>query len=602
MVHPGSIVILDFGGQYAHLIGNRIRRLGAYSEIRVAETPAEELKDAAGIILSGGPQSVYEAGSPQADPKILELGIPVLGLCYGHQWLAQTLGGEVKPGKTKEYGSTALSTSGDSPLFAGLPEEFTVWMSHGDEVSTIPPGFRTVASTQACANAAMADEARCLYGIQFHIEVTHSEHGMEILEKFVRLCDPAPWAIGNFAGRIGAEVQKEVGERKVFMLVSGGVDSSVAFTLLNKVLGPERVQGLLVDTGLMRKGEVELIQKAFGDLGITNLHVEDASTEFFSKLEGAYEPEQKRKIIGDTFLAVQKRVSERMNLRIEDGWMLGQGTIYPDTIETGGTKHADHIKTHHNRVDAVQKMIEQGLVVEPLKELYKDEVRELGEELGLPAELVWRHPFPGPGLGVRILCAQEASEAPPAAAERMRAHGLPAFAPLPVRSVGVQGDGRTYRHAIALFQVQPCRVTPENLRLATVVPNGIDGTFDFNRVLLCTSHPEAPAFVFSPGYLTPERADLLREADDAVNRVMREADLYAHIWQFPVVLLPFGTRKGGQSVVLRPISSTDAMTANAFVLEEAVLRQMTDAILAIPGIDLVFLDLTNKPPATIEWE
>jgi len=627
MVHPGSIVILDFGGQYAHLIANRVRRLGAYSEIRVAETPAEELKTAAGIILSGGPQSVYDPNSPQADRKIFDLNIPILGLCYGHQWIASVLGGRVAPGKTKEYGSTPLEVMKPGHLFKGLPKKFTVWMSHGDEVVELPLGFDQSAASFGCKYAAFADEERKIFGAQFHLEVTHTEHGMEILEKFVMLCEPTPWSVESFEERIGNQIKKEVGQKKVFMLVSGGVDSTVAFTLLNKVLGAERVVGLLVDTGLMRKNEVRMIQEAFKELGITNLHVEDASEEFFRNLKDIYEPEQKRKIIGQTFLDVQRRVSEKMGLAggqwpvassnagkshkpqatshvPSDQWLLGQGTIYPDTIETGGTKHADHIKTHHNRVDAVQKMIDAGLVIEPLKELYKDEVRHLAEELGLPHALVWRHPFPGPGLGVRILCAQKADEAHHADAPVHTPHAV-----LPVRSVGVQGDGRTYRHALALFSDRPCHITDEHLRLATTIPNTNPA---LNRVLLCTSRPDVPVFTFTPGYLTRERADLLREADAIVHDEMTKAGLYEKIWQFPVVLLPFGTRSGGptsasataggQSIVLRPIVSTDAMTANAMPVPEKVLQVMTDRLCQLDGIDLVFMDLTNKPPATIEWE
>ncbi|MDD4319241.1 MAG: glutamine-hydrolyzing GMP synthase [Candidatus Peribacteraceae bacterium] len=592
-VRSGSIVILDSGGQYAHLIGNRVRRLGAFSEIRVAETPAKDLKGAAGIILSGGPQSVYDKGSPQMDNGIFDLGVPVLGICYGHQWVAHALGGEVKPGKKKEYGHADIDvTEPGSPLFRGLPLRFGVWMSHGDEVVRLPEGFKRTALSETCRIAAMADEERKIFGVQFHLEVTHTQHGMEMLKRFVDLCVPAPWAIESYAKHIGEALREEVKDRKVFMLVSGGVDSTVAFTLLNEVLGKERVQGLLVDTGLMRKDEVKKIEEAFVPLGITNLHIEDASEEFFRNLDGVIDPEQKRNRIGITFLEVQKDVSLKLGLKMEDGWMLGQGTIYPDTIETGGTKHADHIKTHHNRVEAVAKMIEAGLVVEPLKDLYKDEVRKLGEELGLPHDLVWRHPFPGPGLGVRILCAEEES-----LPEEIGTIDLP-HAVLPVRSVGVQGDGRTYRHAVALFA--PDRhVSDVHRRMATSIPNTVPA---FNRVLRCTSHQAPPPFVFTPGSITRERADLLREADNVVDEELRRGGLYETTWQFPVVLLPFGTKKGGQSVVLRPVESQEAMTANAAPLPDALVDRMTDRILGIPGIDMVFLDLTSKPPATIEWE
>lgn len=593
-VRKGSIVILDSGGQYAHLIGNRVRRLGAFSEIRVAETRASELAGASGIILSGGPQSVYDAGSPQMDKAIFDLGVPILGICYGHQWIGHALGGTVTPGKIKEYGHADIRVSDRSaPLFRGLPDAFGVWMSHGDEVTTLPPGFSVSASSSTCAIAAMSNVDRRIFGVQFHVEVTHTQHGMEILRRFVDLCSPAPWSLEGFGKRIGEEIRREVGDRNVFMLVSGGVDSSVAFTLLNEVLGKRRVQGLLVDTGLMRKDEVKHLREAFDRLGIENLRIEDASEEFYANLRGVYDPEEKRRIIGQTFLDVQKRVSESMGLRAEDGWMLGQGTIYPDTIETKGTKHADHIKTHHNRVEAVAKMIEQGLVVEPLKDLYKDEVRKLGEELGLPHDFVWRHPFPGPGLGVRILCA-EAADLPKEAATIDVPHLV-----LPVRSVGVQGDGRTYRHAVALFHDDPSAVPHAFRTMATTIPNTIPA---LNRVLFCSSHTSPPPIVFTPGYITEETADLLREADAVVDEELKSSGLYEQVWQFPVVLLPFGTSKGGHAVVLRPVESQEAMTANAAPLPSVLLARMTDRILKIRGIDMVFLDLTSKPPATIEWE
>lgn len=594
-VHPKSIVILDFGGQYAHLIARRVRECGAFSAILPPETPASQLKEAAGIILSGGPQSVYDTGSPQADPKILQLGIPVLGICYGHHWIAHTLGGTVQSGKTKEYGHTKISVDAACTLFKGLPKEFVVWMSHGDEVTKLPEGFKAVAQSADCAVAATADEKRRFFSVQFHLEVVHSEHGMDMLRRFVDLCDPAPWDMHGFADRIGKEILKEVGDRKVFMMVSGGVDSTVAFTLLNKVLGPSRVTGLLVETGLMRKSEAGNITDALRKAGVTNLYVEDAADEFFAELSGVTEPEAKRKVIGDTFLAVQKRVSIEMGLRMQDGWMLGQGTIYPDTIETGGTKHADAIKTHHNRVEAVQKLIEKGLVIEPLKELYKDEVRRLGEELGLPHDLVWRHPFPGPGLGVRILCAKDDGTS--------ELNNLPGVTvphvQLPIQSVGVQGDGRTYRHAVAVFSADPCTITDEHRRLATDIPNKHHSV---NRVLLCTSHAAPVALQRSRMTLTRQRADLLREADAIVHDEQVKAGLYEKIWQFPVVLLPVGTSPGGQSIVLRPVESQEAMTANAFMLSKEVLGRITKQIMELPGIEAVFMDLTNKPPGTIEWE
>jgi GMP synthase (glutamine-hydrolysing) len=596
MVHKGSVVILDFGGQYAHLIARRVRECGAYSEIFPPETPASTLKGAAGIILSGGPQSVYEEGSPQADRRIFDLGVPILGICYGHQWLAQALGGKVQPGSVKEYGRAKVTFLEAAPtLFVkDVPRESVVWMSHGDSVVELPKGFSAIARSPDCTVAAMADSARNIFGVQFHLEVMHTQYGYELLKNFVALCHPLPWSMKSFVEHIGAQIVQEVKDRKVFMLVSGGVDSSVAFTLLNRVLGQNRVFGLLVDTGLMRKSESGLICDAFRTLGMRNLHVEDASDEFFARLHDVYEPEEKRHIIGDTFLDVQRRVSMDMGLRMEDGWMLGQGTIYPDTIETGGTRHADQIKTHHNRVEAVQKLVDAGLVIEPLKELYKDEVRALGEELGLPRELVWRHPFPGPGLAVRILCSVKASTGTVLPiAEIACPH-----AALPIQSVGVQGDGRTYRSALALFDAERTP-KPEHWEYATSIPNRHR---DFNRVLFCTSHATPVACAAHRACITRQRANVLREADSIVDEEMRSAGLYDAIWQFPVVLLPIGEHAHGESVVLRPVESHDAMTANAAQLPPKVLRRATERILALPGVEMVFYDLTHKPPATIEWE
>lgn len=592
-IHLKSIVILDFGGQYAHLIVSRIRRFGYPSYILPAGTEASVLKGAAGIILSGGPQSVYEEGSPQADLKIFDLGIPILGLCYGHQWIGHVLGGKTASAKVKEYGQTAINVvESRETLFKDLPKSFTVWMSHGDEVAKLPPDFIRVASSKDCINAAMENPKRRIFGIQFHIEVTHTEQGLALLRKFVELCKPVSWSIESYAKEVSERIKRDSGKKNVFMLVSGGVDSTVAFTLLNTVLGSDRVRGLLVDTGLMRKGEVEAIASAFKTLNITNLHIHDASEQFFQNLKHVYDPEEKRCIIGETFIAVQKHVFENMGFE-EKRWLLGQGTIYPDTIETGGTTHADTIKTHHNRVEVVQKMIEKGLIVEPLKELYKDEVRELGEELGLPHELVWRHPFPGPGLGVRILCAEKPVVLPPSPVSLSVPHTL-----LPIRSVGVQGDNRTYRHALALFSEEKIP-NDEHYRLATDIPN-MDRSI--NRVIFCLSHTEPFESVFTPTFVTREAADLLREADAVVDEAIRKAGLYQTIWQFPVVLIPIGSRENGRSIVLRPIESTDAMTATAFKLPENTLARITKRILAIDGIDAVFLDLTNKPPGTIEWE
>ena len=605
LLRAGSIVVLDFGGQYAHLIANRIRRLGAFSEIHEPETDPEILRSAAGIILSGGPQSVYDPDAPTADPAILALGIPVLGICYGHQWMAHHLGGTVSEGKTKEYGFTEIhATEKAGRLLEDMQQEFTVWMSHGDEVTSLPEGFAVAATSDVCAVAAMANDERKLYGLQFHPEVTHTEHGMDILQRFLDTCLPAKWELEDEMDRLKEEVTKEVGDRNVFILVSGGIDSTVAFTLLNTVLGTKRVYGLMVDHGMMRKGEVHQIEDTFLEHHYTNLHIEDASAMFLKKLAGVTDPEQKRRIIGDAFIELQQEVAKRLGL---DGsnWMLGQGTIYPDTIETGRTKHASQIKTHHNRVDAIERMIAEGKVIEPLKELYKDEVRALGQRLGLPHRLVWRHPFPGPGLGVRIICAEKPEQLKDAEQIAV-ASSLYTFRVLPIRSVGVQGDSRSYKHPVAIFLQKPFVDLRSMHGLATSLPNTYRA---INRVLLCTSHgspsspyPVVPDMVFTPTTITEDMLNLLREADQIVHQEMLEEGLYEKIWQFPVVLLPVGAAEGNRSIVLRPVESTEAMTANAFPLSEAFLVRVTEQLLALKGIDMVFYDLTNKPPGTIEWE
>ncbi|MEQ1849255.1 MAG: glutamine-hydrolyzing GMP synthase [Candidatus Peribacteraceae bacterium] len=592
----GAIVILDFGGQYAHLIGSRIRRFGYHSLIAPSNTPASELRSAAGIILSGGPQSVYDKGSPTADPAIFDIGIPVLGLCYGHQWIAHILGGKVESANVKEYGPTDLSVVDPSmPLLASCGKGFRAWMSHGDEVTKLPEGFTISASSKDCLIAAMSNPDQRIYGIQCHVEVTHTEHGMDMLKAFVDLCDAPAWSVGTYKDRLVQQIKETVGDRKVFMLVSGGVDSTVAYTLLHQVLGTDRVRGLLIDTGLLRKDEAKGILEAFKPLGM-HLDVEDASEEFLSNLKGVTDPEEKRAIIGKTFLDVQKRVSESSNLGIEDGWMLGQGTIYPDTIETGGTVHAATIKTHHNRIPIIEEMIKKGLVIEPLKDLYKDEVRELGESLGLPHALVHRQPFPGPGLGVRLLCAVEASI--PAREEVASDQWSVASMVLPVRSVGVQGDGRTYRNPLVLFSTDPYSIVPENLQQATSIPNA---SKTINRVLQCVSHASVDSFQFTPTLITRETVSILQEADAIVHDAVSKAGILEQIWQFPVVLLPVGVH-GGRSIVLRPIDSVDAMTASPFILPSAVMKSIVDRLNTIKGIDCVFFDLTCKPPGTIEWE
>lgn len=611
-----KIVVLDCGGQYAHLIGNRVRRLGVYSEILPIDVAPEKLRNFKGIILSGGPQSVYENDSPQCNPGIFELGIPVLGVCYGMQLMVHTLGGKVEPGKVKEYGPTDIQLKDvKAGMFNGFEQLTTdnktrVWMSHGDKVTAVTEGFAVSASSDDCEYAAIANEEKKLYGFQFHFEVTHTKLGKEMLENFLDICDcQRDWSIENFIEEEITKIQQKVGDGKVFLMISGGVDSSVAYLMLNKALGADRVYGLFVDTGFMRAGERDFVEKELRGMGFDNLHVYDASKEYFAELKDVHEPEVKRQIIGRLFLEIQKKVVADLNLNPEE-WLLGQGTIYPDTIESGGTKHADKIKTHHNRVPEIEELMKQGKIIEPLEQLYKDEVRQVGIQLGLKETMVWRHPFPGPGLAVRCLCAQGDSYPENHLATEEEINQFLAEAKirgkiLPVQSVGVQGDARTYRHACALMTDQ--KIAWDRLDdIATQLTNRFGA---INRALLTVSTRQILELTAGNVYLTPTRISLLQQVDKIVNDFLEEMKIQRDIWQFPVVLIPVHVKvdnvdsdNSGEAIVLRPVCSQEAMTANFYQMDYSLLEDLTSRIMAVPGVSAVFYDISNKPPGTIEWE
>jgi len=573
-----QIIILDAGGQYCHLEARKVRDLGVYAEVRASETPAVELASAKGIIISGGPASVYDPGSPTVDPGIFAQGQAVLGICYGQQVMAHLLGGAVRKGEKGEYGLAMLDLEETAdPLFAGLSGRQQIWMSHRDVVGSVPQGFRVVGRTDTCAVAAMAAPERRLYGLQFHPEVVHTARGGEYLANFVfGVCGcRKDWDPRHRVPLIEREIREAVGDRKVFFFVSGGVDSSVAFTLTTRALGGERVRGVYVDTGLMREGETEFVRRMPG------VAVEHAEEQFLSALAGVTDPEQKRHIIGEEFVAVQERVIETRRL-VDEHWILGQGTIYPDTIESGGTSKAAVIKTHHNRVAGIQKLMECGRIVEPLKSFYKDEVREIGRELGLPAELLDRHPFPGPGLAIRCLCSE--FDAP----VRATAEGWV----IPVSSVGVQGDSRSYAPVLAIDALDHAR--------ATGLANRLSGV---NRIIAAveTRVPTGEMQVRACA-LTPERIARLRRADATVRRLSAESGFDRTVWQFPVILIPLGTAESPDSVVLRPVESVDGMTAQSVTMPEDLLGRLCGELLEAQEIAGVFYDLTHKPPGTIEWE
>ncbi len=598
-----KIAVLDFGGQYAHLIANRIRRLGVLAEILIPQNlvdPAEELKTFCGIILSGGPQSVLGEDAPTIDSAIFELKKPMLGICYGMQLFVKKLEGKVKKVGGGEFGKSKLKILTKSKLFTGIPKTSVAWMSHGDEVVELPAGFEKIASTEDCEFAAIEDSAKQIFGVQFHPEVVHTKFGEKIFKNFLKITRAKKsWTMDQFLKTEISHIKKQVGKRKVFMLVSGGVDSAVGFALLEKALGRKNIFGLMVDHGLLRKNEAEKVHKSLKKAGFKNLKIINESKHFLAALKNITDPEEKRRVIGRVFLKVQRKALKRLRFNPRE-WLLGQGTIYPDTIESAGTVNADKIKTHHNRVPEIEAMIEKNLVIEPLAQLYKDEVREVGKKLKLPKNLIERHPFPGPGLGVRIICGESKNlKIKNKIASELNRKWRTKGKVLPIRSVGVQGDSRSYAYPVALFTA-----SRDFEKLDEIAIWLVNKYPEINRVVLCLNSSKVPrTFQACFMKLTCSRIDLAREADEIVNKALISKKLYSKVWQFPVVLAPvFESEKEGEAVILRPINSEEAMTANFARLPKSFLNEVTKKLMKLDGVENVFLDITNKPPATIEWE
>lgn len=509
-----KIVVLDFGSQYNQLIARRIREYGVYSELHPGDMKLEDIlamQDVKGIVFSGGPNSVYEADAPKCDPAIFESGLPVLGICYGMQMTHYMLGGEVSSGEKKEYGRAMIDVK-DCPLFEGLPETQTVWMSHGDQVSRMAEGFVSVASSATCPYAASMNPEKQIYTVQFHPEVRNSEYGLDMLKNFVfRICKAQNnWSMKDFIERQISEIRDKVGDDKVLLGLSGGVDSSVVAALLNKAIG-SNLYCMFIDHGLMRKGEAESVMETFSKNMDLNLIRVDASERFLSKLKGISDPEQKRKIIGNEFVYTFADEIKKLLEGTEIKW-LAQGTLYTDVIESG-TKTAQTIKSHHNVKGLPEDMTFS--LIEPLNRLFKDEVRELGTELGLPEEMVWRQPFPGPGLGVRVL-----------------------------------------------------------------------------------------------GEITDEKLEVVRESDAILREEIRKAGLQREIWQYFTCLPDIRSvgvmgdqRTYDYTVVIRAVTSIDGMTADWARIPFDVLDRISTRIVnEVRHVNRVALDITSKPPGTIEWE
>jgi GMP synthase (glutamine-hydrolysing) len=505
------VLVIDFGGQYSQLIARRVRECRVYSELIPYDTPLDKIKaDApAGIIFSGGPRSVNETGAPTVDPAIFSLGVPILGICYGLQLMAKLKGGRVERTGLAEYGGRPLTVTDKGALFANLPAEIACWMSHGDSVVEVPPGFAVTAVSPNMPVAAMADPGSGLYGVQFHPEVRHTEYGQDILKNFLySICDIAPtWTPVSIIEEAVERIRAQVGSEQVVCGLSGGVDSAVAALMVYKAVG-DQLTCIFVDHGLMRKNEAEQVEATFRrHFRVPLVHVR-AQERFIGKLAGVIEPERKRKIIGEEFI----RTFEEESHKLGKAKFLVQGTIYPDVIESG-TSAAAVIKSHHN-VGGLPDDVDFELV-EPLRMLFKDEVRVVGEELGLPEDLVWRQPFPGPGLAIRII-----------------------------------------------------------------------------------------------GEVTPERLEILREADAIFLDEIKKAGLYREIWQSFAVLPAIRSvgvmgdeRTYAYPIIVRAVTSNDAMTADWARLPYDLLEIVSQRIInEVPGVNRVALDISSKPPATIEWE
>ncbi len=620
-----KIAVLDFGSQYAHLIAKRFRMLGYYSEIMLPSAQLSDFDSVSGIVMSGGPSSVYEANIPEFNEKILTLPIPLLGLCYGHQLLATSCGGKVEKAVTGEFGFAQLENTGsECPLFKGITFPTQVWMSHQDSVTDPGKGFEVTGSTKDCRYAAVQNPGEKRFGLQFHVEVKDTPEGNTILENFARFCGMEKnWDQDTVLDLILANIKQQAGNKKVLLFLSGGVDSTVTFALLNKALGQDRVLGLHINNGFMRKNESSKVAAQYHKFGFSNFIVEDASRSFLKAVYHLTDPQKKRMAIGETFIQVRNQVVEKQHLEA-DQWMLAQGTLYPDIIESGGTKNSKTIKTHHNRVAGIQALIQQGLIIEPLKDLYKDEVRKIGKKLGLSDELIMRHPFPGPGLSINVLCSDgtvndKDREEYAQACNEIKSMQLDMFGAggsaenclkeqyiLPVRSVGVQGDFRTYRFP-AVLSFLPSEsgfyASPEDWKLIEQASSYITNNAScINRTLLRLYQKPGTTLSLQEGYCDKRRLDQLREADDIVLTELHRTDWYNRIFQHLTIDLPYASTADRVSFVLRPVVSEDVMTARFAHLEQNLLSSIVHQIAALDFVDAVYYDATNKPPATFGWE
>lgn len=621
-----KIVVLDFGSQYAHLIAKRFRMMGYYSEIALPSAGLETFKNAKGIVLSGGPSSIYDKNAPEFNSEILKLDIPILGLCYGHYVLQTGYNGKAQKALVGEFGFATLELNQNikCPLFEEIASPQQVWMSHQDAVVKPGDGFETVGSTKDCEFAALQNLEKKRFSLQFHCEVKDTPCGNKILENFAKFCGMEKnWDQDTVLNHIIDSIKNQADDKNVLLFLSGGVDSTVAFALLNKALGQKRVLGLHIDNGFMRKNESKKVEEAYKSHGFSNFIVEDASKTFLKAVENLTDPQKKRMAIGENFITVRNEVVAKQKFD-ENKWLLAQGTLYPDIIESGGTKNSNVIKTHHNRVDGIQKLIEKGLIIEPLKDLYKDEVRAIGKKLGLEDELVMRHPFPGPGLSINVLCSNGTmtdndKEEFKKAQEEISKVQLGMFCEkcsenlekyiLPVKSVGVQGDFRTYRFPSVISFAKTENGfyhLPKKWEKLEAASSQITNSASFiNRTIIrLWQNPSVKdeALKLQEGYCTKDRLDQTRDADDIVLTALHKSGWYNKIFQHLTINLPYASSKERCSFVLRPLCSEDVMTARFAQLPQNLLMDIAQEISKLPYVDAIFFDLTNKPPATFGWE
>ena len=621
-----KIVVLDFGSQYAHLIAKRFRMLGYYSEIALPSSDLSIFENAKGIVFSGGPSSVYDEKVPQFNSEILSLNIPILGLCYGHYIVQLGYNGKVGKADVGEFGfaTLQLNKSVSCPLFQGIEPEQQVWMSHQDGVLQPGDGFEVVGSTKDCPFAALQNISKKRFSLQFHCEVKDTPCGNKLFDNFAHFCGMNKnWDQNTVLNVILDNIKKEAGDRNVLLFLSGGVDSTITFALLNKALGQDRVLGLHIDNGFMRKNESDNVAAAYRKFGFNNFIVEDASESFLTAVAGLTEPQGKRMAVGENFINVRNEVIAKQHLD-ENMWLLAQGTLYPDIIESGGTKNSKTIKTHHNRVQGIQDLIAKGLIIEPIRDLYKDEVRVIGKKLGLPDELVMRHPFPGPGLSINVLCSNgqlsdEDKKDYKKAIDEFNKIKVTQFCEkctaamkkivLPVKSVGVQGDFRTYRFpAVLRFADQGngyYHIPKKWEKIEAASSNITNSASYINRTLIQlwqNPHIKDNDMRIQEGYCSKDRLDQLREVDNIVLTELHNTGLYDKIFQHLTIDLPFASSKERGSFVLRPVVSEDVMTARFAQLPLDVLEIIINKIVSLPFVDALYYDCTNKPPATFGWE